>query len=165
VSLTVWVFDPTEGKKIPLNIRKKKNGEVHITRLPLQNFSGGEIPRPLETKPAIIEVASGTFGKKWIVDGVPTWQALRDEMPRRTLEFKNPRRSVRGAKQEHYRSLVSPAVLEFVKDQEGIRWRYRQRPGVTDDGQGPVLAGPSVELPSVPSLPVFPQRPVPRKIP
>lgn len=123
MSRTIWVYDPDEGKEIPLNVRVNKRGDPVIKKLPDHNFSGGETPRLLEKKAAFIDIATTTFGQKWTGDRVPVWGALRREMPRANENFRNPRRSQREAKQARYRELMGPEILSRAVTMEALRRR------------------------------------------
>jgi hypothetical protein len=128
MSETYWVFDPVEGKDIPLNVRTNKRGRIEIKRLPAHNFSGGETPRLLEKKAAFIDSAASTFGEKRTENEFPVWKALRRDMPQAAQNFQNPRRSQREARQSYYRSLLGPEILDRAVMEDALR-QGRAPPG------------------------------------
>lgn len=125
MSETYWVFDPGEGKEIPLNVRVNKWGRIEIKRLPAHNFSGGETARLLEKKAAFVDIASGTFGERWTEEGVPVWSALKRRMPEESRRFNTPRQSQREAKQARYQELLGPEVLRTAVTTDLLRRRGR----------------------------------------
>jgi hypothetical protein len=128
--ITLWVYDPDEKKEVALHVRRGPSGDVVIHRLPDHNFAGGETPRLLEKKAAFVEIATRTYGRRWEDGRSPVWGALETNMPTARAGFVHPLKSKRAEKQQHYRDLVGPEVLQRVADSGEGRARYfRRRPG------------------------------------